>query len=155
MVTVTTMYSEAITTYQEAAIYSADPKELTRMLYDGAIDAVRAARTAFDDGDVLERGRKVTKAINIIDELASSLDFTSSPAISRKLVTLYAYLREQLMKAHTKRTRTEYDEAERILRDMLEAWRGVCAQLGAPTDEEPEGHFAYPADTETTRSWSL
>jgi flagellar protein FliS len=162
----TIMYSDAITTYQEAAIFSADPKELTRMLYEGAIDAVGEARQCFDRGEVLQRGRKVAKAINILDELASSLDFEAAPEISRKLVTLYAYLREQLTKAHAKRTRAEYDEAERILGTMLEAWRGVCAKVNRSAEDEVEDRQEFVRDLtglafhlesagEATRSWSL
>jgi len=104
------MFPEALTTYQEAAIHSADPKALIRMLYEGALTAVEDARDCFDSGDVFERGRKVTKAVNIVDELASSLDFDSSPEISGKLVALYSYIRRQLTKAHAHRSRKEYTE---------------------------------------------
>ncbi|MCX6623942.1 MAG: flagellar export chaperone FliS [Acidobacteria bacterium] len=160
------MYSDALTTYQEAAIFSADPKELTRMLYEAAIDAVRQARDCFDSGDILQRGRKVAKAINIIDELAVSLDFDASPEISRKLVTLYAYLRRQLTQAHATRTRAEYNEAEQILGTMLEGWRGVCSKLGRSTENEVEDQEAFSHELaglafhlesagQATRSWSL
>ncbi len=163
---VTAMYSDALTTYQEAAIYSADPKELTRMLYEAALDAVRDARSCLDRGDILARGRKVAKAINILDELASSLDFDSSPVLSRKLVTLYAYLRQQLTKAHAHRTRAEYIEAERILGTMLEGWRGVCDKLSGSGDPEFNEQAEFSHDLSTlafhlesaspaTRSWSL
>lgn len=163
---VTTMYSDALTTYQEAAIFSADPKELTRMLYEAALDAVRDARRCFDRGDILGRGRQVAKTVNILDELASSLDFDASPALSRKLVTLYAYLRQQLTKAHASRTRAEYDEAERLLATMLEAWRGVCEKLGESSEAEADNRTEFSEDLfslafhvenagPATRSWSL
>ena len=58
--------------YVASRVAAATPMELTRMLYEGAMQAVQEACGA-SGGDILARGNAVTKAVQILGELRFSL----------------------------------------------------------------------------------
>lgn len=70
----TAMYANPYASSLETRILAATPMELVRMLYDGALEAVRAARGHLAAGRIPERGKSVAKAVEILTELAGSLN---------------------------------------------------------------------------------
>jgi len=66
------MWQNAHDAYLESRIYSADPTELIRLLYQTATGAVRNARHHLAAGDIRARTRSITAACEILIELAGS-----------------------------------------------------------------------------------
>ena len=81
--------------YFEAEVLHADPLKLVQMLYRGAIDAVAAARRHVVEGNIRERSRSITRAMEIVNQLMFSLDHTAGGEISRNLSGLYAYIQSR------------------------------------------------------------
>jgi len=75
------MYS-GIETYFESGVLSADPIELIRMLYRGAVDAVEKARQHLREGDIAARSAQITKAGAIIAHLTFSVNRDVDPALA-------------------------------------------------------------------------
>ena len=69
--------------YISSRVAAATPMELTRMLYEGAMQSVQEAVTAHRAGDILARGNAVTKAVEILGELRFSLRREVSSAVLR------------------------------------------------------------------------
>ena len=142
--------------YLEAEILSADPWKLVSILYRGAIEAVGAARRHLDEGNILERSRKITKAAEIINQLMLSVDHSSGGELSHNLVELYAYMQTRLIEGNTQQSAEPLEEVERLLGTLLEAWRAAApapvpaapATEYVPVSEEPMS--ATSAETETS-----
>ena len=148
-------------TYIEGSLLGSNPVFLVVALYEGAIDAVRRAKTCFDQGDILGRGQAISKAFEILTELIVSLNQEKGGEISSNLKRLYDYMQRRLLEAHTKKAKEPVEEVEKLLASLLEAWRRVADQtsrsqtsaeeltpLATVRDEEPTaapyGGYFYP-----------
>jgi flagellar biosynthetic protein FliS len=58
---------------------TASPAQLTAMLFDGAVAAVRLGRILAENGDWRAAGTRWIKAQRIVTQLRVSLDSSSSP----------------------------------------------------------------------------
>jgi flagellar protein FliS len=135
-------------TYRQSEILEADPIRLIDLLYRGALDAVRDARTCLRAGDIAARGNAVSKASGIVIELATSLDHERGGDFSRNLAELYVYMLGRLTEAHTSQKEEPLTEVENLLATLLEAWASltpaepeVPAELYASAGVETE-HFS-------------
>jgi flagellar protein FliS len=122
--------------YLETKILTAEPVELVRMLYRGALEAAGAARQHLRDGAIRERSREISRALSIIDELARSLDHQYGGEISRNLSALYAYLQTRLVDANVGQVDAPLAEVEQILATLLEGWSAISVSAGEPLRRE-------------------
>jgi flagellar protein FliS len=111
----------------ELRVSSATPLELVTMLYDGAIDAVRAARGHLAAGEIFPRSRAVAKAVNILIELSQSLDYQAGD-LSKRLAGLYDYMQRTLLDANFRQTDDGLATTESLLVSMREAWASVSGR---------------------------
>jgi len=140
------------------------------MLYEGAVQAVDQALEGLRSGDVLRRGKAVSKAVEILTELRVSLRREVNPEYCDTLGGLYSYLQRQLIRAHAEKSESLFQEAARLLRTLLDGWTGAMENLKTGQEEggaaEPD-HAATPlsstlpysrepAETKTAgRSWQF
>src|SRR5580693_4915303 len=87
--------------YLTQRVQSASPVELIRILYEAAVQSVEEAVRALQSGDILKRGRAVTKTIEILSELRIALRYDVQPEYCRTLGGLYGYMQSQLIRAHS------------------------------------------------------
>ncbi|HLJ47620.1 MAG TPA: flagellar export chaperone FliS [Bryobacteraceae bacterium] len=160
--------------YMKDAALTASPLELIRMLYEGGLSAIDRAIEKLQGGDIMGRGREITKAIEIVQELRSSLRPDVDPSLVNQLSDLYGYMQKRLLEAHAQQSESILREVSRLLRTLYEAWQGVMAQMqmqrtessasvmverAAARDEEaiPAG-FLYGQELQgqySGRSWQL
>jgi flagellar protein FliS len=119
------MPASAHDAYLETTILSADPIELVRILYGTALDAVREARVHLAGGDIAARGKSVSRALDVINELNGSLDHQAGGALSRRLSELYNYMQRRLIEANFRQETEALDEVSALLATLLEAWQAV------------------------------
>jgi len=141
--------------YLESRILSADPVELIRLLYQGAVSAVRTAREHLAQGDVPGRCAAVSKAMAILTELASSLDHTQGGEISRNLDRLYEYMQQRLLDANMKKSDEPLAEVLGLLTTLSEAWQGVKTEVEHVDAPAPvwTGRFDVGAGDSQARAW--
>jgi len=118
-----------INTYEENRILSASPLELVQILYTAAKRAVQNARQHLRAGDIAARSREITKAQEILLELATSVDPSKAPDVSERLLALYDYMQAQLVEANTQQKDGPLGIVDGLLHTLQEAWSQV---------EEPE-----------------
>lgn len=133
--------------YIASRVAAATPVELTRMLYERAVQAVAEAVTAHRTGDILSRGDAVTKAVQILGELRFSLRRDVAPQYCDTLSGLYGYLQNRLIQAHAERSESMLQEASRLIQTLLDGWIGAMQNLGAL--EAPAPHPEVPSMPET------
>ena len=125
------MWHNAHNAYLESRILSADPMELVNLLYQGCTGAVREARQHLASRDIAARSRSITKASQILVELASSLDHARGGEISQRLGQIYHYMLSRLTEANLQQIDAPLAEVLGLLCTLTEAWEGLT-QLNKP-----------------------
>ena len=131
------MSIQAYKNQQDWDILGATPLELVRMLYRGAIQSVRAARTALANGQIRERSAAITKACAIVQELTVSLDKEAGGEVATNLAELYVYVHKRLGDANIEQADAPLAEAERLLSILLEAWSELSESPPEVESSEP------------------
>jgi flagellar secretion chaperone FliS len=138
--------------YVAQRVLSASPVELIYILYQSAVQAVDEAVIALQAGDILERGRAVTKAIEILSELQASLRRDVQEEYTNTLGELYGYMQQQLMRAHREKSETILLEVSRLLNTLLEGWTGAMDTLASTAVSQSTGVSQSPAQNATVFS---
>ncbi len=141
------MANNAYEAYLESKILTADPVELVAILYRAALDAVRQARTELRNGRIRERSRAITRASNILNELALSVNHEAGKQLSRNLVELYAYMQGLLIEANSRQIEPPLEETEKLLASLADAWNS-CHASSSHASSTPAAAYGeeVPAD---------
>ncbi|MCH4812228.1 flagellar export chaperone FliS [Vreelandella neptunia] len=116
----------------ESGVMSADPHQLIVMLFDGAKASIRAARIHMQAGNVAEKGKSISKALNIVNNgLAAALDRDKGGEIAERLSSLYDYIARLLLAANLRNDEESLNQAESLLEDIGSAWRDIGQQQSA------------------------
>jgi len=119
-------------------VLGADPVELVVLLYEELARSIGDARRALAAGSPLERARSISRAMEIIGELAQAVKPDPDPQLAGRLAQLYAFLLDRLQMAHVHQLEQPLAEAERVARTLLEPWQGIrAAQIHASAPIEP------------------
>ncbi len=137
------MATNAYETYLENKILTADPVELVQILCRSALDAIRQARLDLREGRIRERSRAITRASDILNELALSLDHQAGGELSRNLVELYAYVQQLLVDGNTRQQDAPLAEAEKLVAALVEAWQSCQAHSSLTTAPGVEAPAEY------------
>lgn len=115
--------------YKQMQVKTANRGQLLLMLYEAAITNVKKATLAIDKKDVAAKGMAIGKAHDIINELATTLDFEAGGQIARDLERLYNFMTEQLVKANISNTKEPLDQVRKLLETLLSGWRVAVDQV--------------------------
>lgn len=123
----TVLMARAMNTYAalevETGMTNASPLRLVIMLYNGALKAIYAAKTAIAHGDTAIKGEAISRASAIVDNgLRASLDVQAGGEIAANLDALYEYVVSRLLYANLKNDQASLDEAARLLSELRGAW---------------------------------
>lgn len=110
----------------ESATMSASPHQLIVMLFDGAQSAIRAARIHMQAGNTAEKGKSISKALDVINNgLLAALDSEQGGEIAERLAELYDYIVRLLLAANLRNDQESLDQAESLLDNIASAWREI------------------------------
>lgn len=113
--------------YEQTQVVTSSGVQLVVLLYDGAIQSIEIARREIQANNVREKARHVGRAIAIIGELNSVLDYEQGGDIARLLRRLYDYMMAELVEANARNNERKLDGPLRCLSTLREAWREVAA----------------------------
>lgn len=114
----------------ESGVMSASPHQLIVMLFDGALASIRAAALHMEGGSPAEKGRAISKAIDIVNNgLMAGLDRERGGELAERLEQLYDYVVRLLMQANLYNDPQRLDEAISLLEDIASAWREIGPQI--------------------------
>ena len=115
----------------ESGVMSASPHQLIVMLFDGAQAAIRTARLHMQAGNVAEKGKAISKAIDIVNQgLLAALDHERGGELAGRLEQLYDYVARLLLRANLHNDEHSLDEASLLLEQIGSAWRQIVPQAG-------------------------
>lgn len=117
------MALNAASIYQNNAIQTASPAELTLMLYDGAIKFCNIAMMGIEEKDIVKANDNLIKAQKIISELRATLDFKYP--VAQEFERVYDYIYRRLVQANIKKDKEILEEALGYIREMRDTWKEV------------------------------
>jgi len=109
------------------------------MCYEGAIESLNIGKQKLIEKDYEEKGRALTKAQDIINELSSSLDFEKGGAIAKSLDSLYNYMLRRILDADQEKDISAIEEVIGMLNELKSAWEDVFYKQDSEIKPEAVG----------------
>lgn len=116
-----------------------DPYRIVALLLAGALERIRAARSALERGEIVAKVKAVQGALGVIDGLRACLDHEAGGEIAGNLEALYEYIASCLIDANAGNRIDKLDEAAGLLGEIEAAW--VAIKPAAP-QSAPAAHVA-------------
>lgn len=114
----------------ESGILAASPHQRIVMLFDSYQASIRIARLHLQAGNIAEKGKAITKAINIVSKgLRASLDLEQGGDIAVQLDQLYDYVVRVLLRANLNNDETALTTAAELLESVAAAWLAIGSQI--------------------------
>jgi flagellar protein FliS len=127
-------YQEAYGNYHstnlDAQTARASPVELVLLLTDGLLDELARARGHIVGKRYELKAASIDKCVEIINGLASSLDFEQGGEVVENLARLYDFCAARLHGAGIKMDPAMVDEVVQVLTTIRQGWLGVQARNG-------------------------
>lgn len=110
--------------YQQNSVFTANPEDLTLMLYNGLIKFLNQAKAQIEGNNIPEIHTNVIKAQNIILELRDTLDMQYE--VSHNLYLLYDFMYNHLIQANCNKLEDgpkNIDEVIMLTRELKNTWQ--------------------------------
>ena len=86
------MVAQYVQQYQQTQVLTSSRVQLVVLLYDAAIQSIELTRRAIETNNFPDKARFIGRAISIIGELDSVLDYEQGGDIAKSLHRLYDYM---------------------------------------------------------------
>lgn len=117
---------DPITTYHDTAVTTQDKGRLIVLLYDGAIKSMKLAIKELQAGNYEAKGRHITKAQDIINELNTVLDMDAGGEIAASLRKLYCFMNDCLSKANVNCDAEMIREVINLMEELHRGWKKIA-----------------------------
>ena len=111
--------------YLVERVSTASQAELTAMLFDGCVGAIKGAIRLLEAGEHQGARPKLLKAQDIVLHLRSTLNHEAGE-LAGSLEALYTYVWTQLVQANVQRDSVAATEALNVMEPLQQAWRSSC-----------------------------
>lgn len=112
--------------YQNNLVNTADPKQLIVMLYDGAIRFLEASASYMGNFRTYDKANNnMLRAQDIITELMVSLDMERGGEIAKNLLSLYIFMKKELLEANMKKSPEKVYGVIKLLKELKSAWEEI------------------------------
>ncbi len=100
----------------DSSVGAADPHHLVLMLFDGALEAIRHARSHMAAKRIADKGMALGKAISIVqDGLRASVDVNAGGQLAERLTSLYDYILMRLLQGNLRNDTAALDEVGQLV----------------------------------------
>lgn len=106
--------------YQQNAVNSAEPGQLTLMLYNGAVKFTKQAIGELKAGNIEQANHYNIRVQDIITELMITLN--QEFQVAKNLYSLYDYIKRRLIEANIKKDEKLLNEVLDMLEDLRNTW---------------------------------
>jgi flagellar protein FliS len=114
--------------YQQTQVMTSSGVQIVVLLYDAAIQSIELARAGIESNNIKDKGRFLGRAISIVGELNSVLDFERGGEIAVSLHRLYEYILTELIAANARNNSRHLDGPLRCLKTLREGWQEAAAR---------------------------
>jgi len=116
---------KGIETYQETSVTTQSKGKLVVMLYEGAIKFLKQAIKEIEAGSAEEKGKYISKALDILFELNAVLDMEAGGEVATNLRNLYLFMGRHLTEANTKQDTQKIEEVIKLLEELNKGWKAI------------------------------
>lgn len=118
----------------ETEVLGASPTKLITLLFNGARAAVMKARMHMENGNIPEKGKAISKAMDIVESgLKASINREAGGEVAQSLLTSYDLILHHLFTANLNNDIEKLNLAEHMLTEIADAWRQVSEAVDADT----------------------
>ena len=117
--------NKAANAYFQTRVSTTDQGQLLIMLYDGALKYLAQARDKILAKDYAGKGVLISKVIDIINELSSSLNLEKGGSLATNLNNLYILCTARLLQANLKMNVESLDSVTQILSGLRSAYAQI------------------------------
>ncbi len=114
--------------YLATQVTTTDQGQLLIMLYDAAIKFLNQSKAMIDEKNYAQKGILISKALDIISELASSLNKDKGGDLADSLNQVYLYCNTRLLMANLKMDKGIIDEVIKILSGVRDAYAQIMKE---------------------------
>lgn len=143
--------------YQRLRARGASPVGLVVLVYDAAIESLRRAKFATENGKIEDRVAASNHVVLVINELMRALDHERGGDVARRLDLFYAVARARLMEANLRSDAAIFDELIGMFCSLREAWHRVEVEVDGKSSAVagvPAPGPAIPAGEASFAGWS-
>jgi flagellar secretion chaperone FliS len=133
--------------YKETAVRGASPVGLIVMLYEEVIRSIRKAQRELASGNIEERTKSLSHAINVVGHLQAVLNFEKGGRIARDLSVFYDLMRTRILEANVKGDHQLLESIATEFSKIKETWHEVDRRIAS----EPPPPVAAAAPAVNTR----
>jgi flagellar protein FliS len=112
-------------TYQEVAVTTQSKGRLVVMLYEGAIKFLKQAIKEQEAGNYEAKGKYLSKAEDIINELNTVLNMEAGGEIATNLRALYVFMIKYLHQANIKKDTSKIEQVIKLLEELNQGWKAI------------------------------
>jgi len=109
--------------YEQNAVMTASPGELTLMLYNGCIKFLNQAKSAMEEKNYEMKNKYIQKAQSIISELMVTLNMDIP--VAKHMMQMYDYMNRRLIEANIKNSIEILEEVESFVIEFRDTWKEV------------------------------
>jgi len=121
----------------ETGVQAANPHQLILMLYDGALFSLGVAEREMRNGNVEQKGKAISRAIDIIGQgLQAALDDRGGE-LAANLFALYDYMMRRLVQANLDDNAAILQEVAGLLRELKGAWEEIADDPAVLSPNKP------------------
>ena len=137
----TPVSSRAASAYRQVGVQSgvdgATPHMLIKMLFDGLMKSLNAARGAVQRGEIEEKGRHLGKAVRILEEgLKGGLNSEQGGELAKNLRALYDYCIKRLTLANLRNDLGMVEEVVQLIAPVAQSWEQIGGSNNAASSQE-------------------
>jgi flagellar protein FliS len=125
-------YRRTIGCYQKTNVATSGKMDLVILCYETVIQNLHASRRFIEDGKYEKKAKVLQKAMDILNELQSCLNFEKGGQIAKNLDAIYTYITRRLLEGDVNNDLTAYDESIRILVELKNGWDGIASENADP-----------------------
>lgn len=113
--------------YQQNAIMSAGPEELTTMLYNRLVKDLKLAQGYITKRDIQLAHNSITHAQEILNHLMNTLD--TSMEVGKNLELMYDYMSRRLVEGNLKKDHEILQEVTGFAEEIRDTWVQAVKQV--------------------------
>lgn len=114
-----------VSTYQDSSISTQSKGRLIVLLYDGAIKFLKLAITELENNNYESKGRYISRAIDIVNELNAVLNLEEGGEIAHNLRRIYTFINTRLLEANMRKDTHMIKDVITILEELNQSWRAI------------------------------
>jgi flagellar protein FliS len=111
--------------YQKTQVTTARKDQVLLMLYEGCIRYMKHAKQKMIEKKIAEKGKFISKSIDILSELMNTLDHKAGGQLSGDLESLYMFMIDRLIEANLHNRPEDIDIVIDLMSNLYVAWDDV------------------------------